>query len=81
MFVAAESEVATLEEVKKAKEAEIEKYKRYLSKAKKIIESFGGSAKSAPEDALEVHTFGSLTFTACVPVGVDNLIPQLGPHG
>ena len=57
MLVATESKVATLEEVKKAKESEIEKYKRYLSKAKKIIESFGGSAKSAPEDALEVRRF------------------------
>ena len=46
--------MASLEEVKKVKDAEIEKYKKYLSKAKKIIESFGGSAKSAPEDALEV---------------------------
>ena len=49
-----ENEVASLEEVKKTKDAEIEKYKKYLSKAKKIIESFGGSAKTAPEDALEV---------------------------
>ena len=46
--------MASLEEVKKTKDAEIEKYKKYLSKAKKIIESFGGSAKTAPEDALEV---------------------------
>lgn len=72
MFVAAEGEVATLEEVKKVKEAEIEKYKKYLSKAKKIIESFGGTAKSAPEDALEV---GSSTSTAwCTCMCVDNLI-------
>ena len=47
--------MASLEEVKKTKDAEIEKYKKYLSKAKKIIESFGGSAKTAPEDALEVR--------------------------
>ena len=47
--------MTVLEEAKKAKEAEIEKYKKYLSKAKKIIESFGGSAKSTPEDALEVR--------------------------
>ena len=46
--------MASLEETKKVKDAEIEKYKKYLSKAKKIIESFGGSAKTAPEDALEV---------------------------
>ena len=50
-----ENEVVSLEEVKKTKDAEIEKYKKYLSKAKKIIESFGGSAKSTPEDALEVR--------------------------
>lgn len=49
-----ENEVVSLEEVKKTKDAEIEKYKKYLSKAKKIIESFGGSAKTTPEDALEV---------------------------
>ena len=62
---AAESEVAALEEVKKVKEAEIEKYKKYLSKAKKIIESFGGSAKSAPEDSLEVRRRGSSSMALC----------------
>lgn len=46
------SEVASLEEVKKAKDLEIEKYKKYLNKAKKIIENIGD--KPQAEDSLEV---------------------------
>ena len=43
----------TLEEVKKAKDLEIEKYKKYLNKAKKIIENIGDKSQ-ASEDGLEV---------------------------
>jgi len=49
------SDVATLEEVKKAKDLEIEKYKKYLNKAKKIIENFGESKSQSPDDSLEVN--------------------------
>lgn len=47
------AEVITLEEVKKAKDLEIEKYKKYLNKAKKIIENIGDKSQ-ASEDGLEV---------------------------
>lgn len=40
----------------KLKEAEIEKYKKYLNKAKKIIEGFGEGKSRAAEDSLEVCT-------------------------
>lgn len=46
--------MATLEEVRKAKDVEIEKYKKYLNKAKKIIESMGDSKSQSNEDSLEV---------------------------
>ena len=49
--------VAALEEVRKAKDVEIEKYKKYLNKAKKIIENIGDS-KSQAEDSLEVSEHG-----------------------
>lgn len=63
-----ENQVASLEEAKKAKEAEIEKYKKYLNKAKKIIESFGGSGKSTPEDSLEVqfHIYSMIPVIRCM---------------
>lgn len=44
----------TLEEVKKAKDLEIDKYKKYLNKAKKIIENIGDKSQ-ASEDGLEVR--------------------------
>ena len=40
------------------KDAEIEKYKKYLNKAKKIIESFGEGKSRAAEDSLEVRREG-----------------------
>ena len=39
--------------MRKAKDVEIEKYKKYLNKAKKIIENIGES-KPVAEDSLEV---------------------------
>ena len=48
------NQVENLEETKKNKEMEIEKYKKYLNKAKKIIESFGES-KTPAEDSIEVE--------------------------
>ncbi len=44
----------TLEEMKKTKDGEIEKYKKYLNKAKKIIESFGGNKGQSSDDNMEV---------------------------
>ena len=60
------SEVAGLQEMKKTKEKEIEKYKKYLNKAKKIIENIGEN-KTQPEDSLEVS--GPLPPSLCVCVG------------
>ena len=40
------NQVAGLEDERKSKDSEIEKYKKYLSKAKKIIESFGDKNKT-----------------------------------
>ena len=37
------------------KDVEIEKYKKYLNKAKKIIEGFGEGKLRAAEDSLEVY--------------------------
>ena len=45
-----------MEEVRRIKDAEIEKYKKYLNKAKKIIEGFGEGKSRAAEDSLEVCT-------------------------
>ena len=50
------SQASSLEEVRKVKDAEIEKYKKYLNKAKKIIEGFGEGKSRAAEDSLEVTT-------------------------
>ncbi len=50
------AEVVILEEMKKAKEAEIDKYKKYLNKAKKIIENIGETKSQVAEDSLEVST-------------------------
>jgi len=55
IIFSSESTISTLEETKKSKEAEIEKYKKYLNKAKKIIESFGGN-KTSPDDSVEVQS-------------------------
>lgn len=46
---------ATLEEVRKAKDLEIDKYKKYLNKAKKIIENIGESKSQANAESLEVQ--------------------------
>ena len=43
-----------MDEVRRIKDAEIEKYKKYLNKAKKIIEGFGEGKSRAAEDSLEV---------------------------
>lgn len=51
-----ESQLSSLKEAMKLKEAEIEKYKKYLNKAKKIIEGFGEGKSRAAEDSLEVCT-------------------------
>ena len=48
------SKANSLDELRKTKDAEIEKYKKYLNKAKKIIESFGEGKSRAAEDSLEV---------------------------
>lgn len=53
------SQASSLEEVRKVKDAEIEKYKKYLNKAKKIIEGFGEGKSRAAEDSLEVTTGAS----------------------
>ena len=55
-----ESQVLSLEEVRKTKDVEIEKYKKYLNKAKKIIESFGEGKSRAAEDSLEVCHCGQI---------------------
>ena len=44
-----------VEELRRMKDAEIEKYKKYLNKAKKIIEGFGEGKSRAAEDSLEVY--------------------------
>ncbi len=49
-----ETQIVGLEEVKRSKDGEIEKYKKYLNKAKKIIESFGGN-KGQADDSMEVR--------------------------
>ena len=46
--------VESLQEAKKSKDQEIEKYKKYLNKAKKIIENIGEN-KTQKEDSLEVR--------------------------
>lgn len=48
-------QISSLEDVKKQKDAEIDKYKKYLNKAKKIIESIGEGKSKAGEDGLEVQ--------------------------
>ena len=48
-------QISSLEDVKKQKDAEIDKYKKYLNKAKKIIESIGEGKSKAGEDGLEVR--------------------------
>ena len=53
VYLLTAAQVASLQESKKAKEQEIDKYKKYLNKAKKIIENIGES-KTQPEDSLEV---------------------------
>ena len=59
-----ESQVISLEEVQKTKDMEIEKYKKYLNKAKKIIESFGEGKSRAAEDSLEVcHCGQTVAFS------------------
>ena len=49
------SDNAALEEVKKAKDLEIEKYKKTLNKAKKIITENIGDKKTRAADSLEVR--------------------------
>ncbi len=49
-----DAKIARLEEVRRVKEADIEKYKKYLNKAKKIIENFGEGKSRAAEDSMEV---------------------------
>ena len=46
-----------MEELRRIKDAEIEKYKKYLNKAKKIIEGFGEGKSRAAEDSLEVYMY------------------------
>ncbi len=57
--ISLESQISSLEEAKKSKEAEIEKYKKYLNKAKKIIESFGGNKGQSSDDNVEVQSLKS----------------------
>lgn len=59
------AEVTTLEEVRKAKDLEIEKYKKYLNKAKKIIENIGEAKSQAGggaggADSLELQNLKTL---------------------
>ena len=56
-----------MEEVRKIKDAEIEKYKKYLNKAKKIIEGFGEGKSRAAEDSLEVlmQYYSRVALCAC----------------
>ena len=68
MLPSAESKVASLQEVLKTKEAEIEKYKKYLNKAKKIIESFGEGKSRAAEDSVEVCWTLTKTESTCNPL-------------
>jgi uncharacterized coiled-coil DUF342 family protein len=53
------AQASSLEEVRKVKDAEIEKYKKYLNKAKKIIEGFGEGKSRAAEDSLEIQALRS----------------------
>lgn len=56
------NQVEKLEETKKNKDLEIEKYKKYLNKAKKIIESFGETyIKTPAEDNIEVSMYDYVT--------------------
>lgn len=50
------AQISTLEEAKKSKDVEIEKYKKYLNKAKKIIENFGGNKGQSADDSMEIQT-------------------------
>ena len=53
--------MTTLEEVRKAKDLEIEKYKKYLNKAKKIIENIGdGKSQAGGADSLELQNLKTL---------------------
>ena len=53
VFLHPAAAVESLQEVRKNKDQEIEKYKKYLNKAKKIIENIGEN-KTQREDSLEV---------------------------
>ena len=53
VFLHPAAAVESLLEVRKNKDQEIEKYKKYLNKAKKIIENIGEN-KTQREDSLEV---------------------------
>ena len=48
------AQIVSLEDTRNSKDAEIEKYKKYLNKAKKIIESFGGNKSQTADDNMEV---------------------------
>jgi len=60
--------VHLLQQEKNGKDKEIEKYKKYLNKAKKIIENIGEN-KTQKDDSLEVCT-RSLSVCVCVCVWV-----------
>lgn len=58
--------MSTLEEIKKAKDVDIEKYKKYLNKAKKIIENIGENKSQGPDDSLEVSRHITEDTLVCV---------------
>lgn len=49
-----ELQLANVEVMKQTRDAEIEKYKKYLNKAKTIIEGFGDKSKSSVDNSAEV---------------------------
>ena len=58
VFSPVAGDITALEEMKKAKDIEIEKYKKYLNKAKKIIENIGDRKTQGAEENLEVREGG-----------------------
>lgn len=48
-------QLASVEVMKQSRDAEIEKYKKYLNKAKTIIEGFGDKSKSSADSTVEVQ--------------------------
>ena len=59
-----EIQLANLEAIKRSRDAEVEKYKKYLNKAKTIIEGFGDKSKASADNSVEVcvHVYVGCTY-------------------